>query len=156
MISLISPNCLILGGRGCYTSRWNLYVCISVSVNGATIFGFFVAPTVLICCFSCPLTFVWMVRESQRLGVTNMYQLCCLLVALRVDVNFTHSYDPDTNTWVPWLCFKWVMEWMIYSVDLGSDLLLWVQLVPETLRLEEEFPCFFRGKIQNLMGYLSL
>ena len=35
------PNCLILGGRGCYTSRWNLYVHISVSFNGAMIFVFF-------------------------------------------------------------------------------------------------------------------
>ena len=28
---------------------------------------------------------------------------CGWAPGLRVDVNFTHSYDPDTNTWVPWL-----------------------------------------------------
>lgn len=63
MISLISQIALFWGGWGCYTSRWNWYVCIFQQC-------WFVA-------FHVPLPLCGWYGSPNDSESQNMYQLCC-------------------------------------------------------------------------------
>lgn len=72
MISLISQIALFWGaGVVIQVDGIYMYIYLFLLMEPWSLF-FFVAPTVLICCVSCPLTFAGMLREAlSRLGVTK-------------------------------------------------------------------------------------